>query len=503
MKTNTQMSNSIESAFIEFHTMAESEMGFDFIKQGEYFGVLRIKIKKTEITQTPILFLFTIDISGSMNEYDAEKNSSKMDYVKQTFKNMLRFFSQQNATIFIRVMLFNDTASLLVDTVQVTPDNFKKIADDIMSIEPDGCTNIADALSSARDFMQEYKELHCDHKLVHVFMSDGDATVGTTSTKRLAELVCTEHNNNIFIGFGDSHNASLLKRLSQDKGCDYQFVNHMESSNLIYGETIHKFLYGAVENPTIRFKNALIYNWKKNSWDSELTEDVFVSETEKIYHILTNVDPQLVEGEIVGPDNKIIDTLFSLPELISWGNDQQGRITYQPGTTDLTRYMFRQEVLRLLFRVSNDMESKRVFKVELKMLFQRIRQYMRQRLLQDDPFMLLLCDDLAVTYKTIGCKDGIMYATARQGSQGNQQTTVSTPTSRIRDNASEFDLDNTADDYDDDPIFPAVLSDAHTFLHEFTDPYDNLDDYNESCETTCCYATRGAIDTLTQINTNT
>lgn len=531
------MCDAIENAFIEFHNDVDPTLlGIDFMKKSKHFGVLHIKIKKTEITKTPVLFLFTIDNSGSMDDFIFGKNSSKMNYVKQTFKNMLRFFSEQNASIFIKVLLFNDNITTLIDTIEVTKDNYKTISDEIMKVHPSGYTNIEGALKTTKTCMQQHKELYPSHKLVHVFMSDGDANVGMTQGDKLADLICTDYYN-VFIGFGDMHNAVLLKKFGQYKGCDYLFVNNMEASSLIYGEIIHKFLYSTIENPTIRLKNAFIYNWKTNEWLSEIEEDVFVSETERIYHIVSNLSPELVEGEIVDSSNNIIDTLSCLPELLC---NVENKII----NNNLAKYMFRQEVLVLLFQASNGKKSKKTLKNALNTLFLRIQQYMSERELKNDSFMRLLCDDLSVTYKTLGKRDGIMYASARQGSQGNQRS-VSTPyrNTESRDTSSQniftpsilkrgdsraynshfhIDSDNdsdldehehndqiynnllsqTFDEDDNNPSFPTVLSDTTIIVNEIKDFYKNLDEYNESNETTCCYATQSAMDTLTQIGTN-
>ena len=55
----------IENAYIEIQ---DDTVDFEVLEENEQFGILNLKVKKTEITKTPTLFLFTIDKTGSMNE---------------------------------------------------------------------------------------------------------------------------------------------------------------------------------------------------------------------------------------------------------------------------------------------------------------------------------------------------------------------------------------------------------------------------------------------------
>ena len=86
-KTVISEDNIIENAMISLHSNGETSE-LDIINENETFGILSIKMKKTKKTEFPTLLLFTVDITGSMNE-PAYYNVSKLDVVKQIIVNSM------------------------------------------------------------------------------------------------------------------------------------------------------------------------------------------------------------------------------------------------------------------------------------------------------------------------------------------------------------------------------------------------------------------------------
>jgi uncharacterized protein YegL len=446
----TTIENNIQDSSIEIHNDSSS-LPFLHLNTGEYFGILRLKMKKTEITKKPTFLHFTIDKSGSMNDISA--GTKKIDYVIQTLVNMVNYFAKLEKEIYIQVNAFNDNVNTLVDCIQITKDNVNEIINKIRDIKPDGSTNIEKALKSANEVIVNYYEKSPHHEIGHIFMTDGDPTDGSTSHSILCSYV-NESFPNIFVGFGEYHNVNLLRKMSDKKLAEYQFVDNMEHTGLIYGEVIHQFMYPAIQHVELRSINTELYDWRNNIWTTTLVEPVITSETEKIYHIKTT-DPKIAAVEIFRL-SELLDTVISIPDLIDMETNEIIK-------NDLTKYAYRQKVQELLFNAKDDRNfrgtEKTNFKRHLRDTFDNIRKYMRENEMLEDGLLKMLCDDIAIVFKSLNSNFadiGSMgrIALARHASQGRQQTYNLTPTSSVR-NTDTFVPPNT-------PLGPNRLKRMHT-----------------------------------------
>jgi hypothetical protein len=512
------------------------------IEDGEYFGVIKTKISKTMLAKRPTFICFTIDKTGSMNERE-KGNNTKMDYVIQTFVSMINYLSKLDTEIYIQVNAFNFQVDVLVNCVKITLDNAAEINDIIRNIVPDGTTDIGLALSEANMVLQKYEKENPEHHIAHIFMTDGEPTIGKTSVKELVNLV-NESYNNIFVGYGLNHNVILLNRLGEQNNSEYQFVDNMENTGLVYGETIHKFIYPALRNVEFRIENGKFYDWQTNTWKESIHEDIIVSEVEKIYHIKTS-DPDNVIVYIYGsldsiPESciqtdfdttrKLLETVIPIPDLI---NMETGLIQ---SPDDLTKYAFRQKVQELLYDAKNQdiNDNAFIFKKELKEVYRVIRKYMRINNLKDDGLLKMLCDDIAITYRTYGMDCGRMYAVSRLISQGKQRTyntsslNVSNKNNNVMDLGSPRPLRRPrlartitavqqtnnclsccSDDINEEPFHkyqekgffsPPLNVFKNIFDNDDYDPDDEIDEYVQSNNNTTCFATPSVLKTMRSVS---
>ena len=437
------MTSIIENAYFEFHSSALLPIS-NIVNENEKFGIISLKIKKTNIINTPTLFLFTIDTTGSMDE-PAYKNITKLQVVKQTFRSMMNYLSKLETQVFVRVDSFNETVNNVIDNILISQDNVNEIISKIDALYSDRSTNIGEALKQANNTMKQYSIENPEHQVVHIFMTDGQPTSGITNTDELVKIVDTKFTNN-FVGFGFDHNALLLQKLSDLENSEYLFVDNMENTTLIYGEIIHRYLYSAIKNAEFVIENGVIYNWKTNTWDSKLIEPIIVSEIEKYYHIKTtniadiNIKLYGVNTEDNNNSLQLLDVIDILPDLIQLKekNNEDNideYISYDDDVeivpVDLSKYMFRQRTQELLFKSKNavceNYHEKQEIKTELKNFFKIMRDYMKNNNLIKDKFMITLCDDICITYRSYGTEHGVMYTTSRSASQGRQQTYNVTP----------------------------------------------------------------------------
>jgi hypothetical protein len=337
--------NYIENSEIVMHSNILND-NLDILEDNEHFGIIKLKMKKAKLTQTPTLFIFTIDNSGSMNEKSYNKNK-KIDVVINTFKSIVKYLSSLSASIYITVQTFNDNTDLLVDAVLVNKTNVNNIITKIENIDAESSTNIGLALLKINEIINTYSTDNPTHQIVNIFMTDGDATIGEQMHTNLCDMVNTTVPN-IFVGFGEDHNIKLMRKLSDLKNSDYQFVDNMENTSMIYGETINRYLYPALKNVEIEMTDGLIYNWKTNTWEKCLEEPIIIGEIEKIYHIKTT-NPQYVLADIYGILYDNINDTTNYPKtcnhLIS---------AYTTHDTDLTKYMYRQKTLEILYKSKDE-----------------------------------------------------------------------------------------------------------------------------------------------------
>jgi len=478
----------IDTSYFEFHDAPFIGGITGVVGEDENFGVLKVKTAKAQLTKTPTLILFSIDTSSSMSEL-TKSGLSKLNVVKQCFKNLALYLSKLDAPISIWAQTFDDEVRVIIDPLQITQEYIDDVLARIASIKEDGSTNIEAALKSAHDILTTYKRKNPGHEIVHLFMTDGYPTAGDTKHNSLSKFMEDITWGNVFIGFGEDHNLALLKSLSEHPKSYYQFVNNLEDTSSIYGELLCPYLYPCIECCSIHAEGGLIYDWKKNSWGTRIEEDIIVGGVEKIYHLRKAVNAQIII-DIYGvnrlrPDSvfRLIENVDPIPHLLSFE-------TNDIVPTDLTKYLFRHETQRLLFECCNCNQFEREdFKPVLRQLFDCIQKYRKDNNLLDDAFLQQLCDDLFITYNTSNSSTGAMFSLARYTSQGRQQTNVATPTHFVPElrtpRHTRFN-DNVCSEEDDSAT--QVLQ-------------DNIDNYQPNLRTRSCYANQTVTDTMSQIQT--
>jgi uncharacterized protein YegL len=513
----------IEYSLLEFHNISLHESVKNIINDEESFGILKIKMPKVNITTKKMMIFFNIDATSSMLEHD-DRSSPKLEIVKHSLTNIIKYLSKQNVPIYITLQSFNDNVHIIIDAAQITEINVHDTIDKINSIQADGPTNIELALKNAKDFINKYRLENPDHQIAHIFMTDGHPTTGSNNSEILNQLVKDIDCGNVFIGFGRDHNLSLLKKLSENKNSYYQYINNFEDTSCIYGELIHPYLFPCIENVTIQVNNGLIYNWKTNTWTDKLYEDILVSETEKLYHIRKTDEEFDVVVDIYGIDSSqenqqygIIEKIYELPDLLNLDTNEIEKV-------DLTPYMFRQKTQELLFKCTQDLESLDYeMKKEFRSLFDQILSYMKETNKLEDPFLKQLCDDLCITYKSVKTYEFGMTSMSRYTSQGRQQTNIYTP--KPRENIFNYDYSQQVNSKNnfvgrsincDFTTLRIRNAQSRNTNHAF-DAFDvmgdlpelelelqqnksySIDTYEVSQRSTSCYENPSVLETMTQI----
>jgi hypothetical protein len=421
------------------------------------FGILNVNAVPCNATVQEQEFVFVIDRSGSMSDKCSD-GRTKMQHINHTLKNMILYF-YENPTINLHIIVFafDDSFVSVIERTRIHNGNLQSILTKIDVIQPRGGTNIELALNKTNNYISKMKTYNPTHNISHIFMTDGDATTGISDHNVLKGLVLPDIEN-FFIGFGLNHDSSLLTHISSYKKSSYHFIDALEKAGLVYGEILHGILYKHLTEVEISVKNGFVYNYKDNLWVNKLFIGDIVGEANKTYHLISNTPESCT----------IILTCENLGEEYSFGACE----LMNPLSNHL-KYIYRQKTLEMLFEVNqlqknkmeletiygapfvyrtceaeysskmkNILEEERELKQMLRAFFEEIKKYMLDNNLNEDKILKNLCDDIYITYRTLGTRYGAMYTCARQTSQGNQRSyTVS--------NAPE---DNDLDGYGFTPI---------------------------------------------------
>jgi hypothetical protein len=434
-----------------------------------HFGTVNIKSIGKKLCNQPIAVLLSADCSGSMSDKSRD-GRTKMQHVNHTLANIISLFaSETGADISVCVDAFDDKIHPIFDFTKVTRESADSLISKIECIRPDGQTNIELALTNSTEKIAVYRANHPNHRIFHIMLTDGDATIGQMDPDILSNIICNDTFSNIFIGYGGTHDANMLIRLSSPKNNEYRVVDKIEHAGMIYGEIVHVILYPAIDDAYITIEHGEIYDWRTNQWTDQINIPSFACEAEKTFQIRTT-EPDKLTGEFRGKlcSSDYVDEITLLPDL----HDENGNIA-EP--SNLIPYMFRQRVQELLFEVReiNDQRNhnnpNKNIREKLRSFYTMMKKYVEDNDIKTDPFMNILLDDIYIAYKTFGTAHAQMYSAARQSSQGRQQTYNVTNVDELVD-AAHFATPTRRNPYNQ----PPALQRSMTIVRNDDNDNDNV-----------------------------
>jgi uncharacterized protein YegL len=452
------------------------------------YGTLNISAGKASISTRPTLFRFTTDCSGSMSDV-CKDGRTKMEHIRHTMVNMLHYFADnEDATIFVQVSAFDDKIHEIIPTTEVTKANIGELVVAVNKMRPMNSTDIELALKDAALSIHDHLDNFPDHSVSHVFMTDGDATTGNFSPDYLASLV-GDNCSNTFIAFGLQHNVAIMQALGKaTQNSSNWLIDKLENAGLVYGEILNNELFKVFEEVEVTMTNGVIYDYKTGMFVDKLYIGTLVTEVKKVYHVLAldrDVDAKIVGRTAAGL--KYSDIADCVPDIL----DSDGNVV----PCDLTEQIFRLKAQQLMFEAKdfaadspflfgqtpmprldgglkrqnaipnfNDEEDDlnlaaskipgplslknpreldeeeakpvqspmQIFRKNLGDFLEIMKNYMKDQGKEEDPFMMVLCDDIYLTIRSLGTFRQKMCIAARESSQGRQQCY----------NVSDFDFDS-------------------------------------------------------------
>ena len=322
-----------EQTEIQFHT-AGNHLLYQEPDIHKRIGILKLCANKNiaeEFDVKKIYMLFTIDCSSSMSLKYKNRNTKIQQVIhtlKGIFKELAKESEKNNTEIHVAVTGFGQILYQILDFIKITPENVSSLLAILDNIKTYTLTNIEIALQNAKNILDG---LSSDNtRIYHVFMTDGEITMGENNPHKLRQMVDTNYTT-ICIGFGKEHDCGLLIELSNFLRGEYYFIDNTENSAMVYGEIVYNIIYHAIDAFKLRLYNGLIYDWKNNQWVSELEIASLSNDREKIFHLVTYGNIHDIEIEIVMSyghlttkdevrsclyGEEVIETLYCYPPLI-------------------------------------------------------------------------------------------------------------------------------------------------------------------------------------------
>lgn len=186
---------------------------------------------KEDLGRKPLLLFALIDNSGSMcsqcgNNASGENDGyNRLDLVKHTLNTIITSLTDQDK---ICVIKFNTVADIVVPVTALTEDNKSRLISRVATLEPEGMTNIWDALRLAVD--QASKWTDSDYNIDIYLLTDGEPTVNPPRdiVDTLTDFIETKNfakmpQINTF-GYGYDLDSNLLYKLSQVSSGSFGFI---------------------------------------------------------------------------------------------------------------------------------------------------------------------------------------------------------------------------------------------------------------------------------------
>ena len=379
------------------------------------FGTITFQVSDTIARQTELAIALMMDNSSSMDDMCDTSGRKRMQYAKFTAEQLCRK-AQENARCPIKFSLTTfDTALVSIFGMQeVTTDSVGEMALKISTIYPNGCTDIGAV------FYEIQKMSTVKQEFVAFVLTDGRATSGETNVQKLINCACKipETVQLELIGYGADHDFRLLKGIQQARpNTGYTFIAEFEKSSFACSEIIYNLLNRVAKNVKIRITNGEIYNWKTNTWESELDIDNLVTKMNKTYAVRRS-NEDAFKASIHGIS-------------IETNQPFEYNISEEPlPEENLTKEWLRNRTMKTVYDASSQIDDTlsrnetavRIYNMKQKLteLMVEIKKYMDDNDLREDKVLTMLCDDIFTCHETIGTRNGNMYMHARQSSQGKQ-----------------------------------------------------------------------------------
>ena len=418
MSSLTQNSNKL---FIEnYKILQSSPEPKDARPSHNYHTVDLVSTNADKPNYKNFMLALNIDRSGSMGRNTSDGYTS-LQYTLHTVKSIIDYLEEikiNNPSINLRVLInaFDDR-NLNIGEHEIGKSK-NKYLEKINKITPRGTTNIEDAFNSI--FKDDaYTSVNKSEK-AHILFTDGKPNVGKQSATGIVGRKYS--GKQIYIGYGDNHDAKLLQDMAKIVNGDYHFVDNIENAGMIYGEIIHSLLYAVVENISVHIKGAEVYDYSNNTWSNKINFNSFSSEHTQTLILRSNWDSvEPINVNVIY--NEVSSNIsHSKTDVFSEYNCTNGESKQCDRNIDVEKHLYRQKTMEILSKaLTKNYAIMSEFKDEILCFEKGLKEFMKKKNLEDDSFMLKLVADIYITFKSIDSHVGGAFIGSRLNSQGCQR----------------------------------------------------------------------------------
>jgi len=248
---------------------------------------------KTSV-RTPTHTIVLLDTSGSMCE------SNKLTNVKNSLLYLLKYLQPTD----ILTLITFSTISKIKMNAYTTSENLDMIRHIINTLQVEGGTNLSAGLFNVKEVLELSPTSTAKTGLI--ILTDGHTNEGVVLHSSLMEIITSlktiQPNLSITtIGYGDDHNAYLLRDIGLRGGGSYNVVNTQDEVGATFGEILGGLMSCVAQNISIQYPSS----WKcMNMYPSSTVDDMTTlyvgdlyseSETTILFNVSTN-SPILVKG---------------------------------------------------------------------------------------------------------------------------------------------------------------------------------------------------------------
>uniref|UniRef100_A0A6C0F427 VWFA domain-containing protein n=1 Tax=viral metagenome TaxID=1070528 RepID=A0A6C0F427_9ZZZZ len=423
----------IENLSIEFHdsSIPLPQDLYD-VADGQ-FGIVKMKVRG-DISIPAGVYLVNMekDGSGSMTT-GTNDGRTRDEHVKATICNAIRALTKiatenPQVQLFVKLADFDTAVYPVLALTQLSVDNMEQLVSTVTERKlPNNSTNIELALRNSVKSCDEFLAENPGAHIISVITTDGEANSGECNKFKLQDIVKSSPYPTICIGYGAGHNADLLITV----GSSYFYVADFERAGEPIGEILQNFLYIAMEKSELQILNGEILH-EDQTWRNKLNLGNIIGGTEKTYSVRSK-DPEAVHALLYGKNTQTTEPnpLIMLAESAAF-------TCYK----DLTRDIFRHKTVELLAQARDNLaldlvapthpqysdnyaadmeryegevvaytelvkshaEQKKTLRDKLKVFFRSMKDYAKDKNMENEALMKQLLDDVYTVWLSLGSR---------------------------------------------------------------------------------------------------
>lgn len=226
-------------------------------------GIQGEKLNDNEIPRSN--FVFLIDVSGSMSDYN------KLPLVKKSLRILVRNLRDEDK---VSIVVYSSIVECVLKPT--FGKNKDKIIDAIESLNASGSTAGGGGIQMAYKLAQENFAKNGNNRVI--LLTDGDFNVGISNDDELVKLIENERKTGVYLsilGFGMSnYKDSKMEKLSNAGNGNYGYIDNLMEAEKMFGKELWGTLYTIAKDVKIQveFNPALVGSYRLIGYENRKLE---------------------------------------------------------------------------------------------------------------------------------------------------------------------------------------------------------------------------------------